>query len=168
MANPLYDGLFAPLAARAHCLMLADGTAIGGAAFLAMVHRAANALHACGVVAGDRIAAQVAKTPEALALYGAAAAAGAVFLPLNTAYTPAEVDYFVGDATPRLLLSDPGKADALTPIAAKHGAAIMTLDASGRGSFRDLCDAQDDAFAVAARDDHDLAALLYTSGTTGR
>lgn len=168
MANPLYDRLFAPLAARPHCLMLADGTTIGGAAFLAMVHRAANALRVQGVVAGDRIAVQVAKTPEALALYGAAVAIGAVFLPLNTAYTAAEVDYFVGDATPRLLLADPGKADALAPIAAKHGATIMTLAASGRGSFRDLCDAQDDAFAVASCCDDDLAALLYTSGTTGR
>ncbi len=169
MANPLYDRLFAPLAARPHpCLILADGATIGGAAFLAMIHRAANALRASGVVAGDRIAVQVAKTPEALALYGAAVATGAVFLPLNTAYTPAEVDHFVGDATPRLLLVDPGKADALAPIAAKHGAAIMTLDAAGQGSFRDLCDAQIDAFTATPRSDDDLAALLYTSGTTGR
>ena len=60
------------------------------------------------------------------------------------------------------------KIDALTPVAAAHGATLMTLDADGRGSFRDLCDMQADAFAVEDRADDDLAALLYTSGTTGR
>ncbi len=169
MPNPLYDRLFAPLASRSRpCLILADGSTIDSAAFLAMIHRTANALRAQGIGVGDRVAVQVAKTPEALALYGATVAVGAVFLPLNTAYTPAEVDYFVGDATPTLLLADPVKADALASIATKHGAAMLTLDAAGRGSFRDLCDAQSDACEVAACGDDDLAALLYTSGTTGR
>jgi malonyl-CoA/methylmalonyl-CoA synthetase len=169
VTNPLYDRLFAPLALRPHpCLILADGGVVDGPALLGMIHRAANALHAQGVVAGDRVAVQVAKTPEALALYGATVAAGAVFMPLNTAYTPAEVDYFVGDAAPRLLLTDPGRVDAFLSVAAGHGAVAMGLDATGRGSFRDLCDAQSDAFTVASRGEDDLAALLYTSGTTGR
>ena len=169
MPNPLYDRLFAPLAGKPGALLtLADGTAVSGAEFLAMAHRAAGAMRALGVRAGDRVAVQVAKTPEALALYGAAVAVGAVFLPLNTAYTAAEVDYFVGDAEPALLLVDPARAEALAPVAAAHGARMLTLGADGRGTFRDLCDAQPDAFAVETRDDDDLAALLYTSGTTGR
>ncbi|MEQ1512084.1 MAG: malonyl-CoA synthase [Lysobacteraceae bacterium] len=169
MPNPLYDRLFAPLAGKSSpFLAQPDGATISGVEFLAMVHRAANALHTQGVCAGDRVAAQIAKTPEALAVYGATAAVGAVFLPLNTAYTAAEVDYFVGDAEPALLLVDPARADALAPIAAAHDAKLSTLGADGRGSFRDLCDAQPEAFAVENCGDDDLAALLYTSGTTGR
>ncbi len=169
MPNPLYHRLFAPLSNRHDSLlMLANGAAISGVEFLAMVHRAAGALRAQGVRAGDRVAVQIAKTPETLAVYGATVAAGAVFLPLNTAYTATEVDYFVGDADPTLLLVDPARADALTPVASAHGAQLLTLDANGRGSFRDLCDMQADAFVVEDRDEDDLAALLYTSGTTGR
>ncbi len=169
MPNPLYDRLFAPLADRAEpFLMLGDGAMISGIEFLTMVHRAAGALRAHGISAGDRVAVQVAKTPQALAVYGATVAVGAVFLPLNTAYTAAEVDYFVGDASPALLLVDPARADALASIAAAHGATLLTLDADGRGTFRDLCDAQSDVFTAEDRDNHDIAALLYTSGTTGR
>ena len=170
MPNPIYDRLFAPLIDMSSSLFLApvDEAAISGTEFLAMVHRAAGALRARGVRAGDRVAVQVAKTPEALAVYGATAAVGAIFLPLNTAYTAAEVDYFVGDAAPALLLVDPARADSLVPIAAAHGAKLSTLGADGRGSFRDLCDAQTDVFAVEHRDDDDLVALLYTSGTTVR
>jgi malonyl-CoA/methylmalonyl-CoA synthetase len=91
-----------------------------------------------------------------------------VFLPLNTAYTAAEVQYFVDDAAPVLLLADPACVDALAPIAAAYDALLLTLGADGRGTFRDLSDAQNDACAVEDRDDDDLAALLYTSGTTGR
>lgn len=169
MPNPLYDRLFAPLADRPGPLIaLADDTAISGTEFLSMIHRAAGALRAQGVRAGDRVAMQAAKTPEALAVYGATVAAGAVFLPLNTAYTAAEMDYFVDDATPALLLVDPARAEALAPVAAAHGARMLMLDAAGRGTFRELCAAQSDAFVVEDRSDDDLAALLYTSGTTGR
>ena len=169
MPNPLYDRLFAPLAARTDAfLTLADGRTETGAAFLARVHRTAGALQALGVRPGDRVAVQVAKTPAALALYGACVAAGAVLLPLNTAYTTAEVDYFVGDATPRVLVADPAQAEALAVVAARHGAVLMTLDAAGEGSLADACAAASEAFDVVPRASDDLAALLYTSGTTGR
>lgn len=169
MPNPLYDRLFAPLGERVHpVLVLADGAALSGVDFLSMIHRAAGAMRGQGVGPGDRVAVQVAKTPEALALYGATVAIGAVFLPLNTAYTAAEVDYFIGDARPRLLLVDPAKADALAATAANCGAVLHTLDAQGRGGFRDLCDAQPGSARIEDRAADDLAALLYTSGTTGR
>jgi malonyl-CoA/methylmalonyl-CoA synthetase len=169
VSNPLYDRLFAPLADRPGAFLHLDGdAALSGPAFLTMVHRAAAALRSLGVRPGDRVALQVAKTAEALAVYGAAVAAGAVLLPLNTAYTPAEVDAFVADATPCVLLVDPAKSDALSPVAARHGATLATLDADGRGSFRDLCDALSSDAVIEARAGGDLAALLYTSGTTGR
>ena len=114
MTNPLYDALFAPLSGRhSPLLILQDGTTLSGDAFLRLIARQANALRHLGVGKGDRIAAQVAKTPEALALYGAAVALGAVFLPLNPAYTADEVAYFLGDATPRVFLCDPARQASL-------------------------------------------------------
>ena len=169
MANMLYDRLFARLCARdGPLLQLADGTSLSGVRFHDLLVRAANALTAAGVVKGDRVAVQVAKTPEALAIYGATVALGAVFLPLNTAYTPSETGYFLGDATPRLFLCDPATVSALAQVAAGWGVALMTLDAAGRGSFATAMAAPGKAFAPADCGNDDLAAVLYTSGTTGR
>jgi malonyl-CoA/methylmalonyl-CoA synthetase len=169
MANPLFEALFAPLAGRGTALLhLPDGATISGEAFLALALRTASALVAAGVGPGQRVAVQVAKTPEALAVYAGAVAAGAVFLPLNTAYTAAEVEYFVGNATPKLLICDPGKEAALAPVAAQHGARLMTLNAAGQGSFSDLVAGQGADFTPVDRQADDLAAFLYTSGTTGR
>lgn len=169
MANMLYDALFAPLRGREGAfLILPDGGALSGRAFHAMLAQAAHTLRAAGVKPGDRVAVQVAKSPQALAVYGAAVAAGAVFLPLNTAYTPAEVEYFLGNATPRVFLCDPARAEALTPVAAAQGATLMTLDAGGRGSFAEAMAGQPEEIAAVPRGAEDLAAILYTSGTTGR
>jgi malonyl-CoA/methylmalonyl-CoA synthetase len=166
--NPLFDALFAPLAGRETALLiLPDGREITGEGFLSMVLRAASALRALGVVPGDRVAVQVAKTPEALALYGAAVACGAVFLPLNTAYTAAEVAYFLGNATPRLLVGDPGREGDLRAVAEAHGAGFETLDAQGAGSLAARIAAAPEG-EVTPRAAGDLAAILYTSGTTGR
>ena len=169
MANPLYDALFAPLAGQDRpFLILKDGSQVSGRGFLSMIHRAANALTACGVRPGDRVAVQAGKSPQALAVYGAAVACGAIFLPLNTAYTADEVDYFVGNATPRVLLCDAKTLPALEAVAARHGARVETLNGDGSGSFTDLAAGQADSFTPVPRDAQDLAAFLYTSGTTGR
>ena len=169
MPNPLYDAMFAPLQGRMSRLMiLSDGSEVSGDEFHSMVARAALALQASGLKAGDRLAVQVDKSPLALAVYGAAVALGAVLLPLNTAYTPAEIDYFLGDATPHLFLCDPVKVDALTPVADRHRARVLTLDRAGRGSFAEAMAAQGAQFDPVPRDTSDLAAILYTSGTTGR
>ena len=167
--NTLFDALFAPLSRRDDpLLLLADGGSLTGQAFLTLVNRHAQALRAAGVMPGDRIAVQVAKTPEALAVYGAAVGLGAVFLPLNTAYTPDEVDYFLGNATPRLMLCDVTRANALAPVAARHGVALLTLNADGSGSLTEAASRCDGDFTPVDRGPDDLAAILYTSGTTGR
>jgi len=169
MANLLFDALFAPLAGRGGPLLIRpDAPALTAGAFHALVAQVAHALRAAGVVPGDRVAVQAAKSPMALAVYGGAVAAGAVFLPLNTAYTPAEVDYFLGNATPRLLICDPAAQAALAPVAAVHGTRLLTLDARGQGSLADLAAAQDTRVDPVPRGAEDLAAILYTSGTTGR
>ena len=82
--------------------------------------RLAGALRAHGVGVGDRVAVQVDKSPEAIVLFLACARAGAVFLPLNTAYTLNEVDYFVGDAEPRVIVATPARLAELTELGARH------------------------------------------------
>jgi len=129
----------------------------------------ANVLVARGVKPGDRVAVQVEKSVENLLLYLAALRAGAVYLPLNTAYTLAELDYFIGDAEPALVVCDPAKRDGVAEIAKKRGVgAVETLDAKGAGSLTDAAAAASSDFSDVARTDDDLAAILYTSGTTGR
>lgn len=162
MTNPLFDALFAPLAVRNDALfLLADGSAFSGRAFLAMVAQQAHALARVGVGPGDRVAAQVAKSPAALATYGACVALGAVYLPLNPAYTGIEVGYFLTDATPRVFVCDPA-------VTAPAGPIVLTMDADGAGSLADLAAGMPEVIDAASLGAGDLAALLYTSGTTGR
>ena len=114
------------------------------------------------------MAVHVEKSPEALALYAACVMAGAVFLPLNTAYTAKELEYFVGDSGAALFVCDPAEAEAMAPVAAAAGARLLTLAGDGAGSLGEAVAGQGDVFAPVARSEDDLAALLYTSGTTGR
>ena len=95
----------------------------------------ANVLVSRGVRPGDRVAAQTEKSVPALLLYLATVRAGAVYLPLNTAYTLNELEYFIGDAEPSLVVCDPSRADGIGAIAAKVGAKVETLDADGKGSL---------------------------------
>ncbi|MCC5954622.1 MAG: malonyl-CoA synthase [Natronohydrobacter sp.] len=167
MTNPMYEALFAPLADNPRpFLTLADGTGVSAAAFHDQVARFSHALLACGLQAGDRVAVQASKSPQMLALYGAAVTTGIVFLPLNTAYTPDELEYFVSDCGARLLLVDPGRIDALAPLTGRLGIALESLGPGG--SFDAMAAGQSAGITPTARDENDLAALLYTSGTTGR
>ncbi|MCC5984201.1 MAG: malonyl-CoA synthase [Rhodobacteraceae bacterium] len=168
MTNPLHDALYAPLAGQGRDLLhLPGGGTVSAGDFHAMAARAAGALMAAGLEPGDRVAVQVPKSAEALALIGGAIGAGVVFLPLNTAYTAQEVAYFVTDSGAKLLIADPARAEALAPVAQAAGARLMTLGAAGDGTFAEAMAAAPEAAAVARRPD-DLAGLLYTSGTTGR
>ena len=127
----------------------------------------AAALVALGVKPGDRVAAQVEKSAEVVFLYLGAVRAGAVFLPLNTAYTPAEIGYFLGDAEPAVFVCDPARQAALGPVT-QDVPHVLTLDATGQGSAAEAADRETEAFADVERGPEDLAAILYTSGTTGR
>lgn len=150
-------------------LEMPDGRRLTYGDTFAAAARYANALRARGVAVGDRVAVQVEKSPEMLLLFLGCVRAGAIFLPLNTAYTLAELDYFIGDAEPAMVVCDPGKREGIQEIGARHGVkAVETLDASGQGSLADLARAQASEFADAERGPDDLAAILYTSGTTGR
>ncbi|WP_136636023.1 malonate--CoA ligase [Pseudooceanicola onchidii] len=169
MANPLYDTLFGGHQGKtAPFLHLPDGGTVSYADFLAMGARIANVMTGLGLAAGDRVAVQVEKSPQALALYAACAQAGLVFLPLNTAYTVEELRYFIENSGASLIVCDARSKDALSPIATDLGARIETLNADGGGSLTDQAQTQPATFDTVDRTGDDLAAFLYTSGTTGR
>jgi len=164
--NPLYDSLFARHTdSTAPFLHLSAGKTVTYAAFLDRAARMGGALRGLGLGPGDRIAVQIEKSPDAVALYAACVAQGVVMLPLNTAYTPAELAYFVSDSGAKVLLAAPGAADGLGVAAGD--ARLETLGTDGDGSLAQATDRAEPATPV-ARDESDLAAFLYTSGTTGR
>ena len=136
------------------------------ARFFENAGRMAAALQALGVRPGDRVAAQVGKSAEALELYVGTVMAGGVFLPLNPAYTPAEVGYFLGDAAPQVFVTAPEHVDELAEVA-RAVPEVVTLGTDGNGSLPDLAAGQG-AVPPVPRAANDLAAILYTSGTTGR
>ncbi|MFA5120678.1 malonyl-CoA synthase [Zavarzinia sp.] len=129
----------------------------------------AGALTAAGIRAGDRVAVQVDKSPHAVFLYLACLRAGAVYLPLNTAYRPDELSYFLGDAEPAAVVCAPEAVETVGAIAARCGIrTVHTLDTAGGGSLAEAAAAGTPLETVVERDDDDVAALLYSSGTTGR
>ncbi len=131
--------------------------------------RYARLLASLGVVKGDRVAVQVEKSPEAVFLYLACLRAGAAYLPLNTAYTKAEIDYFLTDAEPRVFVCRPETEDLLRKVADKAGVGtVLTLGTHGDGSLPKRAAGLDPSFATVDCGPGDLAAILYTSGTTGR
>ncbi|MFC4624028.1 malonyl-CoA synthase [Daeguia caeni] len=123
-------------------------------------------LDRAGVKPGDRIVVRVEKSVEALAVYLASLQRGAVFVPLNTAYRPQEVEYFLRDSGARLVVCDPSDVEAVASVAAEIGAEVRTLDSSGQGSITNVTG--DRNYDIVPREDKDLAAILYTSGTTGK
>ncbi len=124
----------------------------------------AVALASSGLQPGDRVAVQVDKSLEALQLYLGTVMAGGVFLPLNTAYTVSELAYFLSDATPRVIVCDPAREGQIADISGS--ATVLTLAADGSGTLtRGM---SEDGFNAVPRGADDLAAILYTSGTTGR
>jgi len=169
MTNPLYDTLFGRHAgSEAPFLYPEGGAPISHAGFLAMAARLSNAITSLGLVPGDRVAAQIDKSPDALALYAACVQGGFVFLPLNTAYTAAELGYFLSDSGAKLVVASDAAEARVAPLVAGTGAVVKTLNADGTGSLAALAAGQAETAPVAERGGNDLAALLYTSGTTGR
>ncbi|MER8369655.1 malonyl-CoA synthase [Mesorhizobium sp. M0991] len=169
MSNHLFDAFRARMPAPGRLLMEAeDGRSISYGEMLARSAQLAHALSQLGVEAGDRVAVQVEKSPEAIFLYLACLRAGAIFLPLNTAYTLTELDYFFRDAEPRLVVCDPARVTEIGALAQASGAAVATLGSKGEGSLTDRASEAAVDFHDVARGPDDLAAILYTSGTTGR
>ncbi|OSQ48642.1 malonate--CoA ligase [Thalassospira alkalitolerans] len=131
--------------------------------------RIAGLLTALGARKGDRVAVQVDKSPEALFLYLGCIRAGLVYLPLNTAYQAGELAYFMGNAAPIIFVCQPHREPEVSAIAKAQGVAkVLTLGTTGEGTLIDQAIAFPNDFAPVACADDDLAAILYTSGTTGK
>jgi malonyl-CoA/methylmalonyl-CoA synthetase len=160
-------------AARDHPQRIFLRTPAGGELSYAALHRQsgrfAAALLRLGVVPGDRVAVQVDKSVDAVLLYAACLRMGAVFVPINVANTPNEVDYFLCDSQARIAIVRPADRAVLEPLAQRAGVAVETLGAEGEGSLAALVRKVDGIPAVRCDDGpQSLAAIVYTSGTTGR
>lgn len=133
------------------------------------VGQMANWLASLGLPRGARVAAQVEKSPQALFLYLATVRAGFTYLPLNTAYRQSEIEYFLNNAKPDVVVCDPAHLNWVGSVAQASGVAyVKTLSEDGHGSLMEAVDGQPTAFVDALVQDDELAAILYTSGTTGR
>jgi len=147
----------------------ADGTITTYAQLLDEVARAAAALKSLGVAPGDRVMAQVDKSLANVFLYLATLKVGAAFNPLNSAYTPAELEYFIGDAQPSVIVASAKRIAEIGPAAsASKVRSLLTMASEGSGSFMELAAQQAPLRETAVREPDDLASLIYTSGTTGR
>ncbi len=143
--------------AERDCLRIPGDRTITYGDMLNRINELAGVLKAAGVVPDDRVVVQVEKSATNLALYLAALKVGAIYVPLNTGYTQAELDYFIGDAEPKVFVGSEAREDVTS----------FTLDAAGTGTLTDAIETGVE-IATEPRADDDLAAILYTSGTTGR
>jgi len=166
--NHLFELIRARMPARdTRCLETETGAVLSYGDVLDRSGQYANALVRLGVSPGDRVAVQVEKSPEAMLLYLACVRAGAVFLPLNPAYALREVEYFLKDAEPALVVCTPARRQDIEGTA-DAGTRVETLGQSGDGSLAERAGAELSGFMDRPRAADDLAAILYTSGTTGR
>lgn len=145
-----------------------DGLVYSRSDILEKTGKIANYLYFLGAKPGDRISVQVHKSIENMCIYLACLRGGLVFHPLNPSYKANEVKYFLENAKPFVIICDPSKFDMMRklsePIDIKH---IYTLDSHGNGQFFEATNLCSPNFKTVARDKDDLAALLYSSGTTG-
>ena len=169
------QNLFETFAARmqnrgdADFITTRDGRRYSHADALTASARLAGALVTLGVAPGDRVAVQVDKSPEAILLYLACLRIGGVYLPLNTGYTADEIRYFLADAEPALFVCRPAALDQARAVASETGCpAVETLGSDGSGSLMEAAEQATPLDAIEPREENDLAAILYTSGTTGR
>ena len=171
---PNSDNLFDLIAARAPhpdklALETQDAAALTYGGLFRRSAQAANALVALGVKPGDRVAAQIEKSTDVIVVTLACLRAGAVLLPLNTAYTLAELEYFLGDAEPALTLCRPDRLEAVRALAQRLNLrSVESLGVKLDGTFAAAIAAAPTDFETTPRTSADLAAILYTSGTTGR
>jgi malonyl-CoA/methylmalonyl-CoA synthetase len=170
----LYSSIAASLQLRhTRCVLESEQQQLTGSQLDQAVARYAATLQALGLIRGERLAVQIDKSLTNIVLYLACLRVGAVYLPLNTAYQSNEVEYFLADARPCLLVTSSTRIAQLTPLAQRHSVTrVLTLDADGSGTLPQQvaahCGEQLVEFSTVPCADQDLAVICYTSGTTGR
>ncbi len=169
MANSLFDALFGTHRENDDLFIRTSGDIHWSyRQFVARAGSFAAVLDRLKLNPGDRLALQVHKSVDALALCAACIQRGLVFLPLNPAYTAAEVSYFVTDSEAALLVCDDANFEKLRGVAHKAASQIETLNADGTGTLANYAADEQPNLDPVGRSEDDLAAFLYTSGTTGR
>lgn len=148
---------------------LDDGCFVSYSELFSKAEKIASMLIDKGLLTDDRVVVQVEKSIYAVELYLGTVLAGGIFIPLNTAYTTSELDYFISDATPSILVCDPKEETQLNSIAKRSDVKkVFTLDQDGNGTLMELAEQEQAGFKGITRASDDLASIIYTSGTTGR
>ncbi len=167
-SNHLYDAVFGHTAASTKSFLINQNGEINYASFHQMVNQLANILKTSGLKTGDRVAVQAEKSNVQIALYVATIKSGGVYLPLNTDYTVKELEYFIQDSEANIIVVDSKIEDSIKKIIKNELTTVLTLNANETGSLTSLSNKQEKIFEAVPRNPEDLAAILYTSGTTGR
>ncbi len=169
MNNYLYSQLIHPnLDNKETFLLLDDGTSFSYEEIISIASKISHKLIKFGLKVGDHILVKAPKCKETIALYLSSIMTGAVYFPLNSNYTPIETNYFVKDSKPAFLICQESEIQKLKPICDEIGCKILSMNVNGEGEITDGLKNFDSYFKPAFRKDDDLAALLYTSGTTGK
>jgi len=168
MAN-LFDSLLGDVdPSSTFAVVETDGAAWTYGSIIAESGRFANVLNDLDVQPGDRVVAQIPKSLDSIALYLACLRLGAIFVPLNTAYTLHEVDYFISDSAAALFVCDPACLSRYASVMQTNKVGLETLGAEKDGTLIEKAAQVSECFASADRQTHDIVAIVYTSGTTGR
>jgi malonyl-CoA/methylmalonyl-CoA synthetase len=168
MCRNLADLLDRRLAREKAAFTCDDGRRFSGESFWNLSGRLANWLRSAGIKPGDRVALHVEKSVEALALFWACVRGGYIYLPLNSAYTLAEVSYFVGDAEPRVLVCMPREHSDFARRFGDAGILVLSLGDAGDGNLIEAIEPISGDHVDHVSEWDDVAAILYTSGTTGK
>ena len=168
MTNILYDKVFGSNLDNNKIFLQTEEEQVSYKNFTILTNKIANILVSQGLNPGDRVAAQVEKSITQLALYAATIKAGGVYLPLNTAYTPHELNYFISNARPKIIVTAKDTMGDLEKLFSSAQAIFLTLNADGTGSLSDKLKMSETNFQAANRSKQDLAVIMYTSGTTGK
>ena len=165
--NYLFDSIFGPTRNSSSTFLINDDKKLNYADFHIMINQLANVLIQKGMKPGDRVAVQAEKSNTQIALYAATIKAGGVYLPLNTGYTPSELDYFIKDSSAKIIIVDKNVENKIVNNLDAN-TVLLTLNSDETGSLTNLADEQEFFFDTIERGPDDLAAILYTSGTTGK
>jgi len=166
-SNHLFDAIFEPTKQSSDLFLINNNGKITYSEFHKTINQIANLLIQKGMKPGERVAVQAEKSNLQIALYAATLKAGGVYLPLNTGYTLSELEYFIEDSGAKIIVIDKKIEEQLLASVDKS-ITILTLNSDESGSVMDYAKNQDIKFEAIERSPEDLAAILYTSGTTGK